>query len=53
MRYSIGRNVNSASRKSERKVQITQVVEGALQSIAERATRFFEQRAESRRRARR
>jgi hypothetical protein len=41
MRYSIHRNVNSASRKSERKAEIAQVVEGTLQSIAEWATRFF------------
>jgi hypothetical protein len=41
MRYSIHRKPVAASRKSERKAQIAQVVEGTLQSIAERATRFF------------
>jgi hypothetical protein len=51
MRNSIRRNVNPASRKSELKAQIAQVVEGILHSITERATRFFGRRAESRRRA--
>jgi hypothetical protein len=49
MRNSIRRNVNPASRKSELKAQIAQVVEGALQSLTERATSFFGRRAESRR----
>lgn len=48
MRNSIRRNVNSASRKSELKAQIAQVVDDVLQSIAELTTRFFERRAESR-----
>jgi hypothetical protein len=52
MRYFIRRRAISASRKSDLKAQIAQVLEGALQSIAERATRFFGERAESRRRAR-
>jgi hypothetical protein len=51
MRYSIRRSAISASRKSELKAQIAQVVEGVLHSITERATRFFGRRAESRRRA--
>ena len=51
MRYSIHRSAISASRKSELKAQIAQVVEGVLQSITERATRFFGRRAESRHRA--
>jgi hypothetical protein len=50
MRYSIRRNVNSASRKSELKARIAQVVVGVVQSITELATRFFGGRAESRRR---
>jgi hypothetical protein len=41
MRNSIRRDVNPASRKSELKAQIAQVVEGVLRSIAELATRFF------------
>jgi hypothetical protein len=51
MRNSIRRQASAASRKSELKSQIAQVVEGILQSIAELATRFFGRRAESRRRA--
>jgi hypothetical protein len=38
MRYCIPRNAIPASRKSELKAQI---VEAAVQAIAERATRFF------------
>jgi hypothetical protein len=52
MRYSIRRSAIAASRKSELKAQIAQVVEGVLHSISERATRFFGRRAESHRRAR-
>jgi hypothetical protein len=51
MRYSIRRTAIATSRKSELKAQIVQVVEGVLNSITERATRFFGRRAESRRRA--
>lgn len=41
MRNCIRPNAASASRKSELKVEIAQVVEGVLQSISELATKFF------------
>jgi hypothetical protein len=49
MRYSIHRHVSSASRKSVQTVQIGQVVAGVWQSIAERVTKFFTERAGPRR----
>jgi hypothetical protein len=41
MRYSIPRNTIPASRKSEWKARFAQIVNAAVQAIAERATRFF------------
>jgi len=41
MRDSIRRHAIPASRKSELKAQIAEVLNRAVQSIAERATRFF------------
>ena len=41
MRYSNPRNRIPASRKSELEAQITELFKAVVQSVTERATRFF------------